>query len=415
MKILFVAMGNSVHTVRWLRMLADTGWDIRLFPANFLTGIHPELEVIRNIKIYSNKVFGHFIKKYKKTKKERQSNLENLEKILRSEDPSNINWRDIARKVLPDNRVRGLVNIIKRFKPDLLHSMHIQEGGYLAIQAKRILKDEFPRWLVTNWGSELNLFSKISTQESKIKEVLENCDYLSGECSNDIRIARALGFKGEFIRPIVPNSGGLDFDYINKIKKPGPTSERKLIMLKGYQNWAGRSLVGMRALERCSDVLQGYKIAIYCIDSMEVAVSAELFTKNTGVPVEIIPMETPHEEILCYHGRSRISIGLSITDAISTSLLEAMVMGSFPIQSNTSCGSEWLEDGRSGIFVNPEDPEDTERAVRRAVADDELVNSAAELNYNNLLEKLNYKKVQDIVVNNYKKILSGQHFNGSSI
>ena len=116
------------------------------------------------------------------------------------------------------------------------------------------------------------------------------------------------------------------------------------------------------------------------------------FTKNTGVPVEIIPMETPHEEILGYHARSRISIGLSITDAISTSLLEAMVMGSFPIQSNTSCGSEWLEDGRSGIFVNPEDPEDTERAVRRAVADDELVNRAAELNYNNLLEKLNYKK-----------------------
>lgn len=410
MKILFVSMGNSVHTVRWVKMLSGTGWDIRLFPVNFLTGTHPEFEAIKNLKIYSPKLLGRFIKKYKKTKKERQSNLENLEKILRAEDSSSMNWRDVVRKILPDNRAKMLVSIIRNFKPDLVHSMHIQEGGYLAMQAKQILKDKFPKWLVTNWGSELNLFSKISTQESKIKEVLENCDYFSGECSNDIRIARSLGFKGEFLRPIVPNSGGIDFDYINKIKKPGLTSERKLIMLKGYQNWAGRSLVGLRALERCSDVLQDYRVAIYCIDSMEVAVAAELFTKKTGIPVVIIPMETPHEEILDYHGRSRISIGLSITDAISTSLIEAMVMGSFPIQSNTSCGSEWLEDGKSGIFVNPEDPEDTERAVRRAIADDEFVNRAALVNYNNLLERLNYQKIQDIVVKNYEKVIRGEPF-----
>ena len=139
----------------------------QLFPVNFLTGIHPELEEIRNIKIYSTKVLGHFIKKYKKTKKERQSNLENLEKILRSEDPSNINWRDIARKVLPDNRVRGLVNIIKRFKPDLLHSMHIQEGGYLAIQAKQILKTSFPDGLLLTGAVSLTFFRRFLHRKAR--------------------------------------------------------------------------------------------------------------------------------------------------------------------------------------------------------------------------------------------------------
>jgi hypothetical protein len=40
-------------------------------------------------------------------------------------------------------------------------------------------------------------------------------------------------------------------------------------------------------------------------------------------------------EILKLHGRPRISISLSISDAISRSVLEAMVMGAFPIQRMT--------------------------------------------------------------------------------
>lgn len=36
-----------------------------------------------------------------------------------------------------------------------------------------------------------------------------------------------------------------------------PVSSRKVIMLKGYQNWAGRALVGLRALGRCEDILEG--------------------------------------------------------------------------------------------------------------------------------------------------------------
>ncbi|MBW1897870.1 MAG: glycosyl transferase family 1, partial [Deltaproteobacteria bacterium] len=103
-------------------------------------------------------------------------------------------------------------------------------------------------------------------------------------------------------------------------------------MLKGYQGWAGRALVGLRALERCADILAGYEIVIYSA-SKEVLIAAELFSKSTGVQTTIIPEGTPHHEVLKLHGKARISIGLSISDAISTSLLEAVVMGSFPIQS----------------------------------------------------------------------------------
>jgi len=65
-------------------------------------------------------------------------------------------------------------------------------------------------------------------------------------------------------------------------------------------------------------------------------------------------------------------------------------MGSFPIQSWTVYSDEWIEDGRTGILAPPEDPEVIEAAIRCALADDELVNQAAEENLQTCRERLDY-------------------------
>ena len=163
-------------------------------------------------------------------------------------------------------------------------------------------------------------------------------------------------------------------------------------MLKGYQHWAGRALVGLRALARCADLLAGYEVVVYSASS-DVAIAAELFRQDTGVPVRILPKESPHQEILRYHGQARVSIGVSISDAISTSLLEAMVMGSFPVQSSTACADEWIEDGKTGLLVSPDDPEAVEGAIRRALTDDDLVNWAAEINLRTAAERLDRRRI----------------------
>mgnify|MGYP001314430238 FL=1 len=33
MRVLFIAMSNSIHTSRWLSQLEDLDWDIHLFPS----------------------------------------------------------------------------------------------------------------------------------------------------------------------------------------------------------------------------------------------------------------------------------------------------------------------------------------------------------------------------------------------
>jgi glycosyltransferase involved in cell wall biosynthesis len=395
LRILFVAMPNSVHAARWINQISDRGWDIRLYPSIDLFSsaperIHPEL---RNITVYGVSA----------------SRPEGLDPSVR------------LRGVWPQRKGSGLISylalrykalsfspwalagMIRWLKPDIVHSMEIQHAGYLTLAAREVLKGKFPPWIVTNWGSDIYLYGRLSEHQQKIKAVMSACDYYDSECHRDVELAKQFGFKGE-VFPVLPNTGGFDLQQARQLRQPGPTSARRLIALKGYQGWAYRALVGLRAIELCADVLKekGYRIAIY-LANPETKIAAELLAKSSGLPIDIIP-HVPHEEMLRLHGRARVSIGLSISDALSTSALEAMVMGSFPIQSNTSCLGELVQDGESGMLVHPEDPEAVAAALRRAIADEELVDRAAEINARIAAEHLDRSVVRPQVVQMYERI-----------
>ena len=300
-------------------------------------------------------------------------------------------------------KAKGLIKIIERIKPDIIHSMEFQTNGYLVLQAKKLMKDKFPIWVATNWGSDIFLYGNFQEHKDKIKELLALCDYYSCETQRDAQLAREFGFKGTIL-PIVPNSGGFDLNKLKSWKSNIRTSKRKLIMIKGYQGWAGRALVGIRALQRCSDLLDGYHIVLYSVSGVDIEIAARLFSTTTNVEVTILPPGQTHEAIMKYHGMARISIGLSISDAISTSFLEAIAMGSFPIQSNTACAHEWITDGETGIIVPSEDPEIVEKAIRKALTEDDLVDSAAEINWETVEKRLNANHIKETAIGMYRDI-----------
>jgi glycosyltransferase involved in cell wall biosynthesis len=127
--------------------------------------------------------------------------------------------------------------------------------------------------------------------------------------------------------------------------------------------------------------------------------------RKTQIPIELIPYEpSGNEHILRLHGRARISIALSMSDAISTSFLEAIMLGSFPIQSNTSCANEWIECGKGGFLVSPENPSEIANAIRRALTDDALVDQAAEINSKTVEQRLAYSIIQPQVIKMYRDI-----------
>jgi glycosyltransferase involved in cell wall biosynthesis len=270
------------------------------------------------------------------------------------------------------------------------------------LDAKRAFGNGFPIWFVTIWGSDLYYFGRFQEHAERIKSVLTACDYYNSECHRDIVLARSFGFKKHTF-PAVPVSG-FDLMRLSNLKQTVPVSSRRLVLLKGYQTWAGRALVGLRAIAMCADLLKNYRVAIY-LASPEVRAEAEGISRSTGIPIDFIPFSS-HEDMLRLHGRARIHVGLSISDGISVSFLEAIVMGAFPIQSCTACADEWIVDGESGFIVPPEDPEAVAEAIRRALTDDELVNRAALINENMAKERLDEKLIKKKVISMYQEIFN---------
>ncbi len=388
MRILFVAMVDSIHTARWINQLHGRGWDIHVFPVA-PAGIHPELRDVtvhafwhpQSPRLHPNvRVVGAWPLR-------RGAHLGR--RAVGHFAPS---WVDNARQ---------LARTIRALRPDIIHSLEMQHAGYLTLDARNYLGDTFPVWMVTTWGSDIYLFGRLSEHVARIKAVLSACDFFNCDCHRDVALARAFGFHGEVL-PVLPVTGSFDIQRLRQLRQPGPTSDRRLIVLKGYHGWAGRALVGLRAIELCADVLEGYSVAVYSAGE-GVEISAELVAQATGIPIEVVP-HGPHEEILRLQGRARIYIGLSISDGLSSSLQEAMVMGSFPIQSHTGCGNEWMRDGETALFVHPEDPEAIAAAIRCAVTDDTLVDRAAEMNAQVAARRLDCSVLAPQVVEMYESV-----------
>jgi hypothetical protein len=390
LRILFVAMANSVHTARWVSQLEGRGWDVHLFPAREVAP-HPQL---RNLKLHeplsvrpptldpSVEVVGQWPLPKGASLARRVAGL-----LDRS-------WHDRAGK---------LARTIRKLRPDIVHSMEIQGAGYLTLGARAHFSgDDFPLWCVSNWGSDIYLFGRLAAHEEKVRAVMAACDFYHCECHRDVRLAREFGFEGEAMS-VFPVSGGFEVERMRSLRQPGPPSSKRLLVLKGYQSWAGRALVGLRAIELCADLLRGYRVTVF-LAPPDVVLAAELLSRKTGIPIEWESGERAHDDILRMHGSARASIGLSISDAISTSLLEAMIMGSFPIQSNTGCGDEWIECGENGLLVHPESPEEVAAALRRALTDDAMVDRAAETNARLAAERLDKSVVGPMAVEMYLKM-----------
>jgi hypothetical protein len=392
MKILVVGMSNSIHTARWLAMLDGAGWEIHLFPSLDLS-VH---SAVHGVSVH-NLGFSHIAGRDELAPegsvawtrfKGVQTAFQFLDKTLERRRPG---WRE-----------RWLASTIRSLRPDVVHSLEIQGAGYLVHDAMLTLEGARPRWMVSNWGSDIYLFGRFPEHQARISQVLRSCDFYLCECHRDVALAEGLGLERAKVLGVIPNAGGLDVKAVRNMTT-GPTSERRLILVKGYQDWAGRSLVALAALGMCVDALNGYGVVVY-LASRDVELAARLLGANSGLDVDIVP-RCSHEEMLRWYGRARIYIGLSISDAISTSLTEAMALGAFPIQSCTACADEWIDDGVSGFIVPPEDPHKVAEAIQKAIADDALVDNAARENWKTVQARLSSVAVRDQVLMAYRRVM----------
>jgi glycosyltransferase involved in cell wall biosynthesis len=382
-----VGFVESIHAVRAVEPMLRLGWDVHV------VGSHPHWphEAWRNVTLHVDPGF------HSRGAPHPSVTLRVLEPHPNDAEPvvEGLSWKQ---------RPLAVAQLIKELQPDIVDSMEIQHGGYVVLEAREHLP-KAPPWIVHNWGSDVFYYGRNPRHVNRLKAMFGSCDYYGAECHRDVGLARAFGFSGKVL-PILPNPGGFDLDHLRRLRQDGPSSERRTIALKATDSFVYRPKTALNALELCAPMLRGYRLALYSASGALVGRACEI-AEMCGMGVDIVSMSsTPvsHEEILAMHGRARISIALADSDAICTSFLEAMAMGSFPIQSNTSCAQEWAECGKSAIFVNPGDKKQVAAAIQRALREDDLVDRAAEINAETAVTRLDREIVLARAMEGYQRV-----------
>jgi len=420
-KILFVCMQNSPHACRWINSIADRGWDLHVFPIDH----HPVLPWLRGVTVHPP-----FLRV------SRDQLLEGLRRPWRrwwaelvdaqiAAHPQRLRIAPIYPLPIPHKLASALTRVtvrtgesdatsqlsyspwslarlIRKLQPDLIHSMEFQHCGYNVSKARQLIGRRFPPWLATNWGSDIYHFRQDAAHRAQITRLLRQIDYYSCECQRDIGLARDLGMTAKVL-PVMPNSGGFDLPSTARLRSLVPPSRRRLIMVKGYQHFAGRVLTALAALERCADIVRKFDVVIFS-PSPEAVTRAEEMRNTTPIKNIVVLPYAAHEQILRLFAMARVYLGVSVSDAISTSALEAMAMGAFPIQTNTSCCDEWFDHGKGGYLIPPDDVDLIAQRVRSALTDDPLVDQAAVLNWQTVETRLDQRKMDQRVWAFYDEI-----------
>jgi len=390
MIILFVGMPFSIHTARWISLVNDLGWDVHFFSSFQYAKAIPELE---------NIVFHDYPYNIQ----------ESANPKLKYKTFTNTNF------LLPDNkhlkkwmgriyRLLGLQNeysesfekLVQKLNPDIIHSHETQHAGYLVSEYYSKLKDKKkPIWIHSTYGIDIDYFQHFSNHKERIKTLFNQINIFLYEGKRDLYYAENLGFKGRAYN--FPSAGGgYKTDLFEKYNLM-PPSKRKIILVKGYQDNVRRGLCAIRAVVRCADILQDYDVYVY---SCAKVVSEYIEYVNSKYKLNIkIHTETNYENWVRTLCSARVTITTNLSDGLP--IFDSMLAGAFHIQSDTSMADEWIVNGVNGFIVPAEDPEIIEIALRKALEDDKLVDSAATKNFKKVKESLDFEIVKKKAIKIY--------------
>lgn len=378
-KVLIVCMLDSIHAARWLAQFCGEELDFIIAASKKHKKIHPQL-----ISLLKNESLASF-------------NLAQFNFLFRFHGYLDYVLNSYAARFFSKiGRVSSLKKTLKVNDFEIVHALEMQGAGYLlneAIESVAISQ----KLIVTNWGSDIYFFQENEEDKKKLRSILSKATHYSAECRRDYELARNLGFEGIEL-PCIPNAGGFDLTLDKLHSMP---SRRLNIAAKAYGGTFGRGDLVISAVENTLKIFPSSTVHLYSVtdDLMEKANSlSSAYPDRVTISTRRDPLST--HEMKALYLKSKVYVGASRSDGISTSFLEALIYGCYPIQTNTSCAGDWLALGAIGSVV-AQDTLELTAALHYAFTENVAVDKASEQNSkiaNIYLDKI---KIKDIALTFY--------------
>jgi hypothetical protein len=372
MRILVIGLFDSVHFARWLSQFENSNCKIWIFPSKKFKHLHPDL-ISLLWKNGSNLICPELNSKF----------------YFPFYGYIDFMFQKIGCRFKSYSRSSRLIRVLSGESFDIIHAIEIQGAGYLLDSiSKEISKDV--KTIVTNYGSDIAFFEHDLDHQLRIRSLLSWIQYYSAECKRDYALATKHGFKGIFL-PCIPNAGGFPMKLLETQKMLA--SERDLILVKSIGGTFGLGGVAIEAVSEFIHSHPEFEVFFYAVTPdllNEINLLKRQFPGRVDFSLRSKGLSRP--DLLEKFSKARVYIGCSASDGISTSFLEAIVQGAYPIQTNTSCAGEWVDKGFAASTPNPSASEILTELTRTLSPN--FVNSAQEKNLKLAMEYLAFDVVQ---------------------
>lgn len=349
-------MLDSVHLYRWLSQFEDQQIEFTIYPSTKFRRVYAGIIKLVN----SNKNYHLSQKKFLSLYGYKEYFYNNfLAKFSKSFSSS---FR--------------LNRIIMNNYYDYIHALEIQGAGYLLTDALQGKSNNNSKIIITNWGSDIFFFERDLAHKAKIQDALKMADFYSAECHRDYELALKNGFIGKFL-PINPNAGGFSDEVLQKNVKP--SSDRNIIVAKCYGGLFGLGDLIIQAVDEFMSLNKTVSIFFYSVTSdLEQKVNRLMDKYPSRIDFSTVKNKLSIQEMHEKFSNAKIYLGASRSDGISTSFLEALVLGAYPIQTNTTCGSDWVDKGFNAHLV-----ETSAEAIIKALKEIDGLYNLEEMRLNN--------------------------------
>lgn len=372
MKILMVSM-HSLHFFRWVDQLKDSGHEVW-----WLDVLDSGKEIKRISWVYQ--VVG-WRRRWDFPGRDRLKSISWLNRIVEF-----INNRSVSDQ---------FKMVLDEFQPDIVHSFAWHLAAAPIVKVMEVRSDL--KWVYSSWGSDLFLFQHDPQLLPDMKRVLQRIDGLFTDCLRDRGIAETHSFKGKYLG-CFPGGGGYHVSQMQALTKPW--EERDIILIKGYQGVLGRAMQVIEAMMKVKiSWANAYSVIVFGADSY--VEKAVLALKNNGMNIDVVGM-IGQQFLWELMGKSRVYIGNSSSDGIPNALLEALIMGVYPIQSDPGgATSELLDRGyHIELIHDPEDINSIAELINRVLSvPDKEIYAMKNMEYAAL--ELDRDHIQKLVISAY--------------
>jgi len=412
LKILVAADPASIHANRFVNLLQEIGYDVRVFQSEHY---YWQEEHLRDTTIYVSNfdISGHWGaptngntviacspfemsfdgvlgRAYRTARRGINFTARALGRRPRETDRDN--------SPLP-SRALHLRKVITRWRPEIVMSLKMQNDGYTVADALLPPGAGFrPKWVHFTWGTDIEFFGKHPDHAAihlpRIRQVLTHCDFLISDCARDLRQARDFGFRGVSLGQCIA-SGGFDLEQLRELRAK-TEFPRDVILVKGREGGlVGRALNVIEALGSIGPLLRHYRIRVV-MPTEPIRAAVERLARKNALDCEVLP-RLPYRDLLMLFGRSRLAVSASDVDGTPSFLIEAMAMGALPIHSDMESVRDWVEHGFNGLLFPVNDVGALAQCIERGLTDDAFVSAAAVRNWDLTVTRMNRDRIRTTV------------------